>query len=67
MLCFLYIHNTVFEDLLQTLPPNLIQQINFWGESLQFSFVNLVTTFGLADNQYSSIFQNTVTLKDLFK
>lgn len=27
----------------------------------------LVTTFGLADNQYSSIFQNTVTLKDLFK
>ena len=27
----------------------------------------LVTTFGLANNQYSSIFQNTVTLKDLFK
>ena len=27
----------------------------------------LVTTFGLAENQYSSIFQNTVTLKDLFK
>ena len=27
----------------------------------------LVTTFGLADNQYSSIFQNTVPLKDLFK
>lgn len=27
----------------------------------------LVTTFGLANNQYSSIFQNTITLKDLFK
>ena len=27
----------------------------------------LVTTFGLTNNQYSSIFQNTVTLKDLFK
>lgn len=27
----------------------------------------LVTTFGLAENQYSSIFQNTVILKDLFK
>ena len=27
----------------------------------------LVTTFGLANNQYSSFFQNTVTLKDLFK
>ena len=27
----------------------------------------LVTTYGLANNQYSSIFQNVVTLKDLFK
>ena len=27
----------------------------------------LVTTFGLVNNQYSSAFQNTVTLKDLFK
>jgi len=27
----------------------------------------LITTFGLAENQYSSIFQNTVILKDLFK
>ncbi len=27
----------------------------------------LVTTYGLTNNQYSSIFQNVVTLKDLFK
>ena len=27
----------------------------------------LVTTIGLTNNQYSSIFQKTVTLKDLFK
>ena len=27
----------------------------------------LVTTYGLANNQYSSAFQNVVTLKDLFK
>ena len=27
----------------------------------------LVTTYGLANNQYSHIFQNVVTLKDLFK
>jgi len=27
----------------------------------------LVTTFGLADNQYSRVFQNVVTLSDLFK
>ena len=27
----------------------------------------LVTTYGLANNQYSNIFQNVVTLKDLFK
>lgn len=27
----------------------------------------LVTTYGLASNQYSNIFQNVVTLKDLFK
>ena len=27
----------------------------------------LVTTFGLAHNQYSSIFQNVVTLKDLLR
>jgi len=27
----------------------------------------LVTTYGLANNQYSSIFQNVVTLNDLFK
>ncbi len=27
----------------------------------------LVTTFGLMNNQYSSIFQNVITLKDLFK
>ena len=27
----------------------------------------LVTTYGLANNQYSRIFQNVVTLKDLFK
>ena len=27
----------------------------------------LVTTYGLANNQYSRVFQNVVTLKDLFK
>lgn len=27
----------------------------------------LITTYGLADNQYSGFFQNVVTLKDLFK
>ena len=27
----------------------------------------LVTTYGLTNNQYSNIFQNVVTLKDLFK
>ena len=27
----------------------------------------LVTTYGIANNQYSRIFQNVVTLKDLFK
>ena len=27
----------------------------------------LVTTYGLVNNQYSSAFQNVVTLKDLFK
>ena len=27
----------------------------------------LITTFGLADNEYSGAFVNTITLEDLFK
>ena len=27
----------------------------------------LITTFGLADNEYSGVFVNTVTLDDLFR
>lgn len=43
------------------------RQHDTWAGIRQAIHPVLVTTYGLANNQYSSAFQNVVTLKDLFK